>query len=300
MKPLTVRHNKKSDALTGWLFLAPTLIIFVSLIIFPVIVSLFLSFTQWNFMKGLGNMRFIGVTNFIRMFRDRNFVQSIWNTMIYTVTTVPVSLVLALGIAYVLNGKIFGMKFLRLGFFVPYISSSVALAAVFKVFFRSDGIVNQILQNVFQITVTKDWFMSSELSKIPIIIFVIWTALGYELIIYLAALQNIPSTLYEAAEIDGAPVFYQFLRITVPMISSTTFYLLIIRLIATFKIFTSVNVMTLGSANRYNTSMVMQIYNRGFGSYDFGYASAEAWFLFVIILAVTVINFRGQKKWVHY
>jgi multiple sugar transport system permease protein len=300
VKRSTVQYNKRSDALTGWLFLSPTLVIFVSLVIFPVIVSLFLSFTQWNFMKGLGNMKFVGVTNFVRMFQDRNFVQSIWNTMVYTIATVPISLILALVIAYVLNGKIFGMKILRLGFFVPYISSAVALAAVFKVLFRSDGIINQMLQKVFQITMTKDWFMSSQLSKIPIILFVIWTALGYELIIYLASLQGIPAALYEAAEIDGASAVHKFLKITVPMISPSTFYLLVIRLIATFKIFTSVNVMTLGSASRHNTSMVMQIYRRGFGSYDFGYASAEAWFLFVIILIVTVVNFYGQKKWVYY
>ena len=300
MKPMMRKKNKQSDTLTAWLFLSPTLFIFFTLIIFPVAVSFFLAFCQWNFMRGLGNMKFIGLDNFIRLAADRNFKVAIGNTFIYTLTTVPIGLILSMTIAYMLNGNIFGMKALRLCFFIPYISSTVAMAAVFKVLFRSSGIVNQVLLNIFSITITKDWFAASELNKIPIIIFSIWSVIGYELVIYLAALQQIPSSLYEAADIDGASGITKFFRITFPMISPTTFYLLIVRLIATFKIFTSVNVMTLGTYSRYNTSMVMEIYRRGFGSYDFGYASSMAWILFVIVLAVTVIQFLGQKKWVHY
>jgi multiple sugar transport system permease protein len=293
-------RKEKNDNRTAYLFLAPTLLIFVILVIFPIIVSLILAFSEWNFMRGLSAIKFIGITNIVKMFQNRTFAQSIINTFVYTATTVPASLVLSLVIAYTLNSRIFGRNILRMGFFIPYISSSVALAAVFKVLFRSEGFVNQFLKNVFNYTITGDWFTSSSLNKIPIILFVIWTAIGYQLVIYLAALQNIPPTLYEAAEIDGASGFRKFVRITVPLISPTTFYLVIIRLIATFKIFTSVNVMTLGTASRYNTSMVVEIYRRAFGSYDFGFASAEAWFLFFLILIITGINFLGQKKWVHY
>ena len=291
---------QQADTLTAWLFLSPTLLIFVSLVIFPVAVSFFLAFSSWNFMKGLGNMKFIGLENFFRLTQDRNFKPAITNTFIYTITTVPVGLLLSMTIAYLLNGKIFGMKILRLCFFIPYISSTVAMAAVFKVLFRSNGIMNQVLLNIFNISITKDWFAAPELNKIPIIIFSIWSVIGYELVIYLAALQQISPSLYEAADIDGASGIRKFLRITIPMISPTTFYLLIVRLIATFKIFTSVNVMTMGTYSRFSTSMVMEIYRRGFNSYDFGYASAQAWILFMLILAVTVIQFWGQKKWVHY
>ena len=300
MKPLVIKNVRQSDTLTAWLFLSPTLIIFITLVIFPVAVSFFLAFSQWNFMRGLGNIRFIGLNNFVRLMDDRNFKLSISNTFIYTLTTVPLGIIISMIIAYVLNGKIFGMKALRLCFFIPYIANTVAMAAVFKVLFRSNGLINQLLLNVFSIDNTKDWFSSPELNKIPVILFSTWSIIGYELVIFLAALQQIPSSLYEAADIDGASGISKFFRITIPMISPATFYLLIVRLIATFKIFTSVNVMSLGSYSRFNTSMVMEIYRRGFGSYDFGYASAMAWVLFVIILAVTIIQFLGQKKWVHY
>jgi multiple sugar transport system permease protein len=293
-------RKQRDDTLTAYLFLAPTLIIFITLVIFPVLVSFVISFADWNFMKGFKAIKFTGIENYQSMIKDDRFVQAIKNTFIYTAATVPTSLIIALTIAYTLNKKCFLKKFLQLCFFIPYISSTVATAAVFKVLFRTDGVINQILVNVFRVAEPPDWFSVSSISRVPIIVFVIWSAIGYELVIYLAALQNIPATLYEAAEIDGAPEFTKFMRITLPMISPTTFYLLIIRLIAVFKIFTSVNIMTLGTPGRVNTSVVMRIYSEGFGSYKFGYASAEAWFLFFIILIVTLVNFWGQKKWVHY
>jgi multiple sugar transport system permease protein len=174
------------------------------------------------------------------------------------------------------------------------------LAAVFKVVFRENGPINMVLSNVFSMEALPKWFADSSINKIPIIIFLIWTAIGYELVIYMAALQNIPKSYYEAAEIDGANSFHRFMKITLPLISPTTFYLLIVRFIATFKLFTAVNIMTLGTPARSNTSMVVRIYEDAFNTYKFGYASAEALVLFVIILIITIIQFRGQKKWVHY
>jgi multiple sugar transport system permease protein len=293
-------QKQRDDTLTAYMFLAPILIIFMTLVIFPVLVSFIISFTRWNFMRGFQGIQFTGIENYQKMMADPWFVAAIKNTFVYTFTTVPVSLIIALTIAYALNEKIYLKKFLQLCFFVPYISSAVATAAVFKILFRTDGIINQVLKNVFRFAAVPDWFSLSGLSRVPIIVFVIWSAIGYELVIYLAALQNIPVTLYEAAEIDGASGFKKFIHITFPMISPTTFYLLIIRLIATFKIFTSVNIMTLGYPSRTNTSMVMRIYFAGFFNYDFGYASAESWFLFLIVLIFTLINFGGQRKWVHY
>ena len=128
----------------------------------------------------------------------------------------------------------------------------------------------------------------------------IWTSIGYELVVYMAAIQNISPSLYEAAEIDGANSFTKFIKITVPLISPTTFYLVIVRLIATFKLFTAVNIMTFGTPARANTTIVTRIYEEAFNNYKFGYASAEAWVLVLIILAITALQFWGQKKWVHY
>jgi len=289
------------DTATAYAFLLPTLVIFFTLVIFPVLFSLFLSFTKWNFLSGWNGIKLIGLDNYAKLRTDIKFNQAVVNTFVYAVTVVPISIICALILAYALNSKVFMKNFLRLCFFIPYISSMVALAAVFKYLFREiNGPINLILENVFRLKTLPQWFTDDHLSKIPIITLLVWTSIGYELIIYMASLQNISKSLYEAADIDGASAATKFWKITVPLISPTTFYLVIVRLIGTFKLFTAVNIMTYGTAARANTSMVVRIYGDAFGSYKFGYASAESWVLFIIILAITLIQFWGQKKWVHY
>lgn len=299
-------RNQVKENLAGYAFVSPALITYILLIAFPFFLTLILSFTEFNFLKvrniaKLGKyIDWIGFDNFKEAFADRRFMASISNTFVYAFTTVPASIILGIVLAYVLNGKVFFKKVLRLAFFVPYISSIVALGAVFKFLFREDGLVNNFLMNMGWIDIPLKWTVEPSLSKIPIILLVIWTSLGYVLIIYMAALQNVPRSLYEAATIDGANGFQQFMKITVPMVSPTTFYLVIVRLIAIFKIFGSVNVFTMGSSITSNTSIVQEIYSTAFSMYQHGYASAQSVILLIIILFFTAINFVGQKKWVHY
>lgn len=306
MKKVGRNRNQLKENLAGYAFVSPALITYILLIAFPFFLTLILSFTEFNFLKvrnlaKLGKyIEFVGFENFKDAFADRRFVAGISNTFVYAFTTVPASIILGIVLAYVLNGKVFLKKVLRLAFFVPYISSIVALGAVFKFLFREDGLVNNFLSSMGWITEPLKWTVEPSLSKIPIILLVIWTSLGYVLIIYMAALQNVPRTLYEAATIDGASGFQQFMKITVPMVSPTTFYLVIVRLIAIFKIFGSVNVFTMGSSITSNTSIVQEIYSTAFSSYQHGYASAQSVILLGIILFFTAINFVGQKKWVHY
>ena len=306
MKKVGRNRNQLKENLAGYAFVSPALITYILLIAFPFFLTLILSFTEFNFLKvrnlaKLGKyIEFVGFENFKEAFADRRFVAGISNTFVYAFTTVPASIILGIVLAYVLNGKVFLKKILRLAFFVPYISSIVALGAVFKFLFREDGLVNNFLSSMGWITEPLKWTVEPSLSKIPIILLVIWTSLGYVLIIYMAALQNVPRTLYEAATIDGANGFQQFMKITVPMVSPTTFYLVIVRLIAIFKIFGSVNVFTMGSSITSNTSIVQEIYSTAFSSYQHGYASAQSVILLGIILFFTAINFVGQKKWVHY
>ncbi|MCI9444361.1 MAG: sugar ABC transporter permease [Oscillospiraceae bacterium] len=222
------------------------------------------------------------------------------NTFIYTAAVVPASIIIALVLAYLLNDKVYTKKTLRLCFFIPYISNAVALAAVFKAMFREDGVINYILMRFFGMQEAIRWFTNSQFNKIPIIIFVIWVQIGFELIIYMAALQNVPRELYEAAELDGATPWKKFWRITFPLISPTTFYLVVVQLIAVFKIFSAIDVMNFGQTAYSNTSIVVEIYKNAFQHYNFGYASAESLVLLVIIIIATAINFIGQKKWVHY
>ena len=292
--------NKRKETLTAYAFIAPALIAFLIFIAFPFFASIGLSFTKWNFIGGLKKLKWIGLDNFKEMLSDRRFLNAIKNTFVYAVATVPTSLVIAMGLAFVMNTKVYFKKILRLAFFIPYISNTVALAAVFLFLFRNDGLINILLTSVFPNMEPIAWFSNTTLCKLPIILLVIWTAIGYEMVIYMAALQSVPKELYEAADIDGANGFSKFWKITFPMISPTTFYLVIVRCIATFKIFASVNIMTMGTAASYNTSMVNEIYANAFERYKFGYASAEAMIMFLIILAVTLVQFWGQKKWVHY
>lgn len=291
--------NKRKENLTGWLFVAPMLIAFLVFVAFPFFASIGLSFTKWNFIGGWKRLKWIGLDNFEEMITDTRFIQAIKNTFVYAAATVPTSIIIALGLAYVLNNRVYFKKTLRMAFFIPYISNTVALAAVFKFLFNREGIINRALNALFGME-SIDWITTPSVNKIPIILLVIWTALGYELVVYMAALQNIPKNLYEAADIDGASTWKKFWKITFPMISPTTFYLCIVRFIAVFKIFSSVNIITMGTSQASNTSIVQQIYSAAFGKYEFGYASAEAMVLFVMILIITRFQFWAQKKWVHY
>lgn len=294
-----MNNRKLRQTLTGYAFLAPALIIFITLVAVPILVSLGLAFTKWNFFSGIDGLKFVGLRNFDKLFTsDRNFKTALINTIIYAVTTVPVTIFLALVLAHVLNGKVFAERFFRLSFFIPYISNLVALGAVFKFLFRSDGPINQILTKVG--LEPMDWLVSPALNKIPIICVMIYSGIGFCLIIYIAAMKNVSKELYEAAAIDGASPTRQFFSVTLPMISPTTFYLLIVRLINAFQVFAVINIISDGGKSAGSVSMVVLIYEEAFKNYNFGYASAEAWVLVVFILIITLINFSVQKKWVHY
>ena len=302
------KHNRlqAKENIAGYAFVTPALTCFILFMAFPFFLTLILSFFDFNFLKVkklehlAKYMKFCGFDNFIEMTKDRRFVQSIINTVVYTLATVPASIVLGLGLAYAMHGNIFCKKLLRLAFFIPYISSIVALGAVFKFLFREDGIINNVLLSLNIIPEAVKWSVDPAVSKIPIILLSIWSSLGYVMINYMAAIENVPKSLYEAATIDGASSFTQFIKITVPLISPTTFYLVIVRMIAVFKIFSSVNVFTMGSSITSNTSIVQEIYSSAFTSYEHGYASAQSVVLLVINLIITAIQFWGQKKWVHY
>ena len=168
------RTKEMKETLTGYAFVAPALIVFTVLIAFPLIASILLSFTEWNFLSGIKNIKWVGLSNFANLLQDKRFVWGVKNTFIYAITTVPISIAIALVLAYVLNSdRVYGKKILRLCFFIPYISSAVALAAVFKAMFRENGAINMILTEIFRMSHGLSWFSDFSLNKIPIIIFVI-------------------------------------------------------------------------------------------------------------------------------
>jgi len=289
----------RREAGQAYLFLAPSLIIFLVLVLMPVLFSGYLAFTNWNFTSGLKGIQWIGLKNFAKLHTDRNFNFALKNTFIYTATSVPMTLLIAMVFAYFLNGRVYCQKLIRTFVFIPYISNMVALALLFRCLFRSDGIINSMLTTNFGMEEGLKWMSSNDLNKIPVILLSTWAAVGYSMIVYMAAMQGIPESLYEAAAIDGASSHQVFWRITVPLISPTTFFLMIIRMIAVFKIFTSISVLSGDIVARGNISLIVKIYQDAFGNYKFGYASAEAWVLFIIIFAATLLQFWGKKKWVN-
>ncbi|MBQ8814911.1 MAG: sugar ABC transporter permease [Lachnospiraceae bacterium] len=291
---------KKGENIVGWAFVAPTMLIFFVLTAFPFFFSIFLSMADWKFFNGWDKLKFVGLENFVELFEDEDFWNAMKNTIIYTVTIVPLSIGISIVFAYGMNGRIFGKKVLRMLFFIPYISSMVAVGAVFRMLFREEAVVNNLLLDLNLISEPIKWAINAKLSKVPIILLSVWCSIGYQLILFTAAMQNVPNGLYEAARIDGANGLQQFIKITLPMISPTIFYLVITRTMSVLKIFGSVNVFTMNTSTKSNTSVVVDIYNTAFVKYDFGPASAMSMILFVLVMVVTAINFWGQKKWVHY
>lgn len=288
---------KYSDRFKGYMFLLPNIFGFLLFTFIPVLASLGYSFTDWN---GFISPSFIGFTNFIKMFQNSTFRISFWNTIYYTGISVPFTLALALLVAILLNNKINGLKYFRTAFFMPYISASVAIAVVWQLLYHPNmGPVNAFLQGL-GITEPPRWLSSTSWALTAVIIVSIWRFIGYYMIIFLAGLQGIPDYLYEAARIDGANTWQQFWKITIPMLSPTIFFALIIAIIKSFKVFDLIYILTEGGPGRSTNVLAYTIYQEAFVKYKFGYASAMAYILFIMIMIVTVIQFRGQRKWVSY
>ncbi len=292
------RHSmslKKRNALVGATFILPNFIGFLIFVLIPVVFSFVLAFMDWD---GFNAMTFAGLGNFTEIFKDRVFRQSISKTFIYTVFNVLISAAAALGLAIVLNNKLKGTTFFRSAIFFPYVASVVAVGAVWKaMFMRNGGPLNQFLAFV---GVAEEhlpgWLSSSEWALTGVIIVSIWKNMGYFMVIYLAAMQNIPSTLYEASEIDGARKWQQFWRITFPMLIPSHFFVLMMLTINSFKTFDLIFALTEGGPGTATTLLSMYIYNESFVYWHYGTASAAAMILFLIVGTVTVLQFRIEKK----
>ncbi|MBO0461620.1 MULTISPECIES: carbohydrate ABC transporter permease [Enterococcus] len=282
---------KRKNTLIAWSFIAPNFIGFLIFTLVPVVFSLVLAFMKWD---SFSTPEFVGLQNFTRMLSDDTFWISLKNTFLYTIGVVPLTLVCSLGLAILLNQKIRGVKFFRTAFFFPYVTSLVAIAVVWSMLFHPTmGPINQFLR-VF-IENPPGWLSSSDWALTAIIIVSVWRGMGYYMILYLAGLQGISKELYEAAAMDGANKWKQFRHITVPALRPTTFFVTIMLVINCFKIFDLVQVMTDGGPGRATNVLVYQVYSEAFVKFNFGYASAIAMVLFVIVLVITVIQFKWNQ-----
>lgn len=294
-KKLSKKELRKN--LVAYSFILPNFLGFAIFTLIPVIFAFALSFLNWD---GSNPITFAGLDNFKHLFTDSTFIISLKNTIYYSIGTVPLTLVASLGIAILLNKKIFARNFFRAVFFFPYVASLIAVAVVWNTIFNPTmGIVNSFLMSI-GVTNPPGW-TSSTVWAMPVIIFVsIWKNMGYYMVIYLAALQGIPRDLYEAASLDGANGWQKFKNVTIPMLTPTTFFVSIMLTINCFKVFDFVYLMTQGGPGRSTAVLVYHIYNTAFKEFAYGYSSAISMVLFAIVLIVTIVQFRGEKKWVSY
>src|SRR5699024_3123935 len=281
----------RQNILTALSFITPNFIGFFLFTVVPVVFSLVLAFMRWD---SFGTPEFVGLKNFSKMMSDDTFWISLKNTVIYTVGVVPLTLICSLGLAILLNQKIRGVKFCRTAFFFPYVTSLVAIAVVWNMLFHpSMGPINQFLK-IF-IENPPGWTSSSDWALTAIIIVSVWRNMGYYMILYLAGLQSINQEMYEAAEIDGANKWRQFWNVTLLSLRPTIFFVTIMLVVNCFKIFDLVQVMTEGGPGRATNVLVYEVYNEAFVKFNFGYASAIAMVLFVIVLVITIIQFKWNQ-----
>lgn len=289
MNPATKRN------LTGYAFISPALIGFVVFCLFPMFFSLYISMTDWN-LKTVPN--FVGLQNYVDMFSDQVALKSIRVTFYYTLLSVPIFNIYALFMANLLNTKIKGLSAIRTIFYIPSIVPVVAASAIWMFIFNPyNGLLNQIIS---AFGVTPQMWIYSPKQVIPCLaVMSAWTS-GGTAIIYLAALQGVPKHLYEAVDIDGGNLLHKLVHVTLPMISPVIFYNIIMSTINSMQVFTQPYIMTNGGPTNNSLSLVLLIYKRAFEQTTMGIACAMAWFLFVVLGIITVINFVTSDKWVYY
>jgi multiple sugar transport system permease protein len=295
MSKVKKRKSKliKHRTLTGYLFLLPNLIGYLLFIAFPIVYSFFLSFTKWD---AITPLQFVGLKNYIKLFKDTGFLISLKNTFYYMAVSVPMMVGAGLFLAIALNRKILLKKLFNTVFFLPNITSLVAVSIVWRALYHPTmGPINMMLKS-FGVKNLPGWVSSVDWAMPSVILMSIWLNAGYYMIIYSAALQSIPDSLYEAAEIDGINGVQKFYWITFPLLSPTTFFATIIALINSFKVFAQIKLMTNGGPGRATNVLGFFIYQTGFTTFRFGYASAAAYILFLILLVLTSIQYRAQKS----
>lgn len=286
---------KKSTTKWAWLFLSPQLVGLIIFSLIPVVIAIGLSFMSWD---GFGARTFVGIQNYINQFSNPDFWTATYNTLLYTLFTVPIGLSLALVLAVALNKRT-GKNVYRLFFFMPVVTSSVSVSVMWMWILNGDiGILNQVLGMIG--IQGPNWLTDTRIVMLSIAVLSIWWQLGYNMVIFLAGIQNISKSYYEAAQMDGASKLQQFFNITLPMLSPTTFFLSIMAIISSFQVFDQAFVLTRGGPGKASYTLVYHIYQQAFIDFRFGSSAAGAVILFAAILVLTLIQFYAQKRWVHY
>ncbi|KRM79605.1 fructose-amino acid permease [Lapidilactobacillus dextrinicus DSM 20335] len=286
------------EKMTPYTFVLPALILLFAFSIIPIFIALIISFTGLD-ITGLGDLsqlHFIGLGNYKQLFQDSAFIQSILNTGYYVIIGVPLVVVLSLAAAIMINfGQNKFFKLMRLIFYTPSITNTVAVAVVWTYMYNpSTGLVNDMLSKIGIAPI--GWLTDPNTAKISLIILAVWKAVGLNMLIFLAALQGVPRSLYEAAELDGANWWKQTLHITIPSLGFSIFFVTVTTLIGWFQFFDEPFVMTKGGPLNSTNSVALFVYQNGFQNSNFGYAAAGSFIMFAAIVVATMIQFKLQRK----
>lgn len=312
MKKQKMTNRQRTEALQGFAFISPWMIGFVCFALGPVIFSLCLSFCKWDILTPI---QFVGMKNYAKMVQDPLVGKSLVNTLYYAAFAIPLGMCGALGTALLLNQKLKAMRLFRTLFYVPSVTSGVATFLLWSFIFNPEmGLMNRALSHKVPwielvngiaikyipfIANPPKWLADPTWAMPALIIMSLW-GVGGGMLIYLAGLQGIPEELYEAALLDGANPIQKFWYVTIPMLSPTIFFNLIMSIIGSFQVFGAAFVMTGGAPANSTLFYVLYLFQNAMMYFRMGYASAMAWLLFIIILSLTLIQLRLSKKWVHY
>jgi multiple sugar transport system permease protein len=287
-------RHRHGESLAALAFLSPNLLGFLVFTALPVFGALALAFTDYDLLLG---GRWIGFDNFSRLASDAVFKSALVNTVYFTVVSVPLSVAIGLLAALLVNSAVRGATMFRLIFLMPYVTVTVALALSWKWIYQPDGgLANTILGWVG--IDGPAWLTSSTWAMPALILMNVWKTFGYNAVIFMAGLLAIPREVYDAARVDGASAWQRFRHVTLPLLSPTTFFVVIVAIINSFQVFDQALVMTAGGPGTATTTLVLEIYDVGFRSFDLGYAAAIGLVMFACVLAFTVTQFLLQRRWV--
>ncbi|WP_242875918.1 carbohydrate ABC transporter permease [Cellulosilyticum sp. I15G10I2] len=285
----------KQDKWIGLAYIAPWLIGFLVFTLYPIVASFYLSFTEYNLMSA---PIFVGLENFQRLIADKDFIKALTVTGKYVIFVVPLKLAFSLFVASILNMNLKGINYFRTAYYIPSIlGSNVAIAILWKFLFSTDGLINQVLGVVNIAPVS--WFGQATPAMFTIVLLRVWE-FGSTMVIFLAALKEVPGELYEAASVDGSTKMRNFVNITLPIITPVIFFNFVMQLVHAFQEFTAPYLITSGGPMKGTYLLPMMIYENTFKYYNMGYASAMSWILFIIIMVFTLITFKSSKYWVFY
>lgn len=290
----TIQTKKVGSVL---IFVLPALIPLFVFWIYPIFRSIWISFTDWDFMTPTYHIVFLD--NYISLFKDSRFYNALWNTLIFTAGTLVPTIVIGLGLAVLLQKPFIGSGIVKFILFSPWITPTVAISIVWTWIFQpNDGLANMVL-SFLELPALK-WISSSQTAMLSVIIVTVWKSMGYAMIFYLSALEKVPEELYEASALDGAGKWGQFFAITIPSISPTTFFLMIITMVNSLQAYDQIQILTQGGPSGSTRTLLYMYYQLGFQEFNMGQATAVAVVMIIITVMLSLVQFYASKKWVHY